>query len=102
MNDDAEITLREIEKRIKAHKALLRAKYKVKELGFFGSYLRGKQKKNSDLDLLVEFSVPVSLFDFISLENHLSQILGLKVDLVMKDSLKPRIKDKVIGEALYV
>jgi len=102
MNGNAEPKLGEIEKRIKAHKALLKARFKVKELGIFGSYLRGKQKKSSDLDLLVEFSVPVSLFDFVSLENYLSQILGVKVDLVMKDSLKTRIRDKVIGEALYV
>ena len=102
MNGNAKPKLGEIEKRIKAQKALLKAKFKVKEIGIFGSYLRGKQKKSSDLDLLVEFSVPVSLFDFVSLENYLSQILGVKVDLVMKDSLKARIRDKIIGEALYV
>jgi len=60
------------------------------------------KKKKSDLDILVEFSEPIGLFKFVELEDFLSQELNLKVDLVMKDALKPRIKDAILKEAIYV
>lgn len=94
--------LEDIERVLKESKPLLAERFKVRRLGIFGSYLRGEQKVNSDLDLLVEFSEPVSLFDFIRLEDFIAGILGVKVDLVMRDALKPRIKEKVIKEAQYV
>ncbi|MBI4303915.1 MAG: nucleotidyltransferase family protein [Chloroflexi bacterium] len=102
MKNTAEDRLQEIEKILKQQKPLLEKTYNVKELAIFGSYLRGKQKEGSDLDLLVGFSEPISLFDFIRLEDYLTEMLGVKVDLVMSDALKPRIKDKVLKEALYV
>ena len=71
-------------------------------MGIFGSYVRGEQKKKSDLDVLVDFVEPISLFRFVELEDFLSQRLGVKVDLVMKDSLKARIKDSILDEAIYV
>lgn len=74
----------------------------METIGIFGSYVRGEQKRKSDLDLLVEFSDPPSLFKFVELEDFLSQKLGIKVDLVMKDALKPRIKDSILNEAVYV
>jgi predicted nucleotidyltransferase len=74
----------------------------VQTIGIFGSYVRGEQKKKSDLDILVEFSEPIGLFKFVELEDFLSQELNLKVDLVMKDALKPRIKDSILKEAIYV
>jgi len=80
----------------------LREKFKVKTIGFFGSYVRGEQKSSSDLDILVDFYEPISLFRFIELEDFLSQRLGVKVDLVMRDALKPRIKDSILNEAIYV
>jgi predicted nucleotidyltransferase len=79
-------------------KPLLREKYGVEELGIFGSYLRGKQRKGSDLDLLVQFSGSVGLLEFIHIENYLSDLLGVKVDLVMKDALKPRIGQRILQE----
>lgn len=91
-----------IENILKENKSLLENKFKVQEIGIFGSYLRGQQKKRSDLDLLVEFSQPVGLFDFIRLKNFLTELLKIKVDLVMKEALKPRLKDKVVKEALYI
>ena len=94
--------LADIKEVLRDQKSLLREKFKVKEIGIFGSYLRGKQRKTSDVDLLVEFIEPVGLFDFLRLEDFLTQKLGVKVDLVIKDALKPRIKQKVIEEALYV
>jgi predicted nucleotidyltransferase len=94
--------LKNIEETIRANKHFLNERFRVKELGIFGSYLRGEQRARSDLDLLVEFDEPVGLFDFIRLENELTKLLGIKVDLVMKESLKPRLKDKILKEAQYI
>ncbi len=80
----------------------LKEKFKVKTIGFFGSYVRGEQKSSSDLDILVDFYEPISLFRYIELENFLSDMLGVKVDLVMRDALKPRIKNSILKEAIYV
>ncbi|MCS6937353.1 MAG: nucleotidyltransferase family protein [Candidatus Bipolaricaulota bacterium] len=80
----------------------LREKYRVKSLGIFGSYVRGDQRKKSDLDILVEFLEPPSLFTLIELENYLSDLLGMKVDLVMKSALKPRIGQHVLREVVMV
>ncbi len=88
--------------KLRENMPVLREKYKVKYLGVFGSYVRGEQKKSSDLDILVEFSKTIDLFKYIELENYLSEKLGVKVDLVMKDTLKPRIKDRILNEAIPV
>jgi uncharacterized protein len=80
----------------------LEKRYKVKSLGVFGSYVRGEQHSKSDLDLLVEFYVPPSLLKFIELEYYLSDLLGLKVDLVMKDTLKPAIGKRILREVIAV
>jgi hypothetical protein len=91
-------TLVEIKKLIAREKSELADKHKVKTIGIFGSYVRNKARKGSDLDLLVEFSEPVTLIDFIRTENYLSSLTGLKVDLVMKDALKPRIGRRILEE----
>lgn len=93
-------TLDEIKKTLNEHKLYFEEKYNVKSIGIFGSYLRGEQSGQSDIDILIEFHKPVDLFEFIKLENYLSEILGVKVDLVMKDTLKPRIKDRILKEAV--
>jgi predicted nucleotidyltransferase len=62
---------------------ILQTKYQVRYLGIFGSYVQGTSRKNSDLDVLVDFSQAPSLFEFIQLENDLSAIIGVKVDLAM-------------------
>ncbi len=80
----------------------LAEQYNVATLEVFGSYVRHEQRKNSDLDLLVTFSKPPSLFKFVRLENQLSDILGVKVDLVMKDSLKPAIGKNILREAILI
>jgi len=97
-------TLEEIKNILSKHKGELREKYKVKEIGIFGSFIRGEQKKNSDVDVLVEFekSASLSLLDFIRLENYLSDVLGIKVDLVEKHTLKPRIGKHVLEEVVTV
>lgn len=80
----------------------LAKKYHVTSLEVFGSYVRHQQRKNSDLDILITFSHPPSLFKFVRLENELSDALGVKVDLVMKDSLKPHIGQRILREAIPV
>jgi predicted nucleotidyltransferase len=80
----------------------LRERYGVRSLGIFGSYVRGEQGKRSDLDILVEFDRVPTLFEFVRLERHLSQQLGVKVDLVMKSALKPTIGRYILEEVVPV
>jgi len=82
--------------------SLLREKYHVKKIGIFGSFVRGEQKKGSDLDILVEFETPIGFFDFVRLENLLSRTLHKKVDLVSKRAVKPAIKKEIFKEVQYV
>jgi uncharacterized protein len=91
-----------IKRMLSKHKAELQQRYKVKTLGVFGSYVRGEQKKCSDVDVLVEFEEPVGLFEFMSLENYLSDLLGVKVDLVSKNALKPHIGERILEEVIMV
>lgn len=97
-------TFEELKTTLSAHKQELSEKYAVREIGIFGSYVRGEQKKKSDVDVLVEFeeSADLSLLDFIGLENYLSDVLGVKVDLVEKHALKPRIGKHVLEEVVNV
>jgi len=92
----------DIRKKLSVRKHDLAQGFKVNKLGIFGSYVRGEQTTESDLDLLVEFSEPVSLIEFVHLENYLSDILGVKVDLVMKTALKPRIGKHIMEEVVQV
>ncbi len=97
-------TFEQIKSTLAEHKEELRQKYKIKEIGIFGSYVRGEQKKQSDLDILVEFeeTADLSLLDFIGIENYLGDILGIKVDLVEKHTLKPRIGKHVLEEVVPI
>ncbi len=88
--------------KLRENKPFLEEKYKVKKLGVFGSYVRGEQKKSSDLDILVEFAEPVGLFEFMELEEFLEKKMGIKIDLVSKKALKPRIGKHILEEVQYV
>jgi hypothetical protein len=81
---------------------VLSIRYKVQELGVFGSYVRQEQRTDSDLDILVTFVEAPSLLKYIELENYLSDVLGIKVDLVMKDALKPAIGKHILEEVVRV
>ena len=94
--------LEEIKNKIRESMPIIRDKYKVKTIGVFGSYIRSEQGGDSDIDILVEFYETIDLFTFIELEDFLSETLGVKVDLVMKDTLKPRIRDNILREAVTV
>jgi len=81
---------------------MLMERYNVEKLEVFGSYVRVEQRKNSDFDILVTFRETPGLLAYIALENTLSDLLGVKVDLVMKDSLKPAIGKNILREAVPV
>jgi len=92
----------EIRKKLNNQLPFLKDKYHVKKVGIFGSFARGEQSKGSDIDILVEFDSPIGFFDFIRLENFLSDTLQTKVDLVSKKALKPTIKKSILKEVNYV
>jgi hypothetical protein len=80
----------------------LKEEYNVSYIGIFGSYVRGEHTLKSDLDVLVEFSRNPTIFRFVHLENHLSESLGIKVDLVMKSALKTSIEGHILHEVEVV
>lgn len=94
--------LEEIRRILRVHLPELCQRYGVKSLGLFGSYVRGEEGPRSDLDILVEFERAPTFFQFIELEDKLSQLLGIKVDLVMKSALKPRIGERILAEVIPV
>jgi predicted nucleotidyltransferase len=97
------MNVQEIQHKIAKLLPELREKYGVREVWLFGSVVRGDARKESDLDILVEFDNPhLSLLEFIGLEIYLSEILGVEVDLVEKNTLKPAIGKRVIEEAIPV
>jgi uncharacterized protein len=95
-------TLEEIKQWFVLNKSMLQERYQVRELGIFGSYIRQEQTETSDVDVLVEFSETPSLLKFVNLENYLSDNLGIKVDLVHKSGLKPRIGERILTEVVYL
>ncbi len=94
--------LNEIKNILSHHKDEIEQKYEVKEIGIFGSYVRGEEIEASDLDILVELGKAIGLIKFIEIEEYLSELLGVKVDLVMKGALKPRIGKRILREVVYV
>ena len=80
----------------------LREQYGVASLAVFGSYARDEQTPASDLDVLVEFEAPVSLYRQVELQDLLSQRTGVKVDLVPRRVLRPHVGDRVVREAVPV
>ena len=96
--------LEEIREILARHREELKERFRVKEIGIFGSYVRGEEKEGSDLDVLVEFEedAKLSLLDVVGLEIALSDLLGVKVDLVEKKNLKPHIGERILKEVIYV
>lgn len=74
----------------------------VSKIGIFGSYSRGEERVNSDIDILVEFNKPINLFEFSRLRVFLSNQLGINVDLVTPGALKPMIKESVLSSVSYI
>jgi len=97
-------TLEELKIELELLKPVLKEKFQVETIGIFGSYSQGQQGAKSDVDILVAFRKPndVDLLDFIALKQYLSRKLKIKVDLVERDALKVRIKDRILQETIYI
>jgi uncharacterized protein len=95
-------SLEEIKEILKAHKEEVSQKYKVSEIGVFGSFVRGDQRKRSDIDILVEYDEIPDLFEFINLERYLQRLLRKKVDLVRKEAIRSELQDKILKEVVYI
>ena len=95
-------SLEDIRSILREHMDELRARYGVRSIEIFGSYVRGEQREDSDLDLLVEFEEPVGLLRISMLQVYLSDLLGIKVDVIPKDSLRRELWDSVSREAVRV
>jgi len=93
-------SINEIKEIIDKNRDYLCSHYRVKSISVFGSYAKRTQTDQSDLDLLVEFTKPVSLLKLIALENYLSDLMGLKVDLVPKVNLRKELEKTIVNEAL--
>lgn len=94
-------TVDEIKAILLTHKSILEGKFKVSNIGIFGSFIKGKENDKSDIDILVEFYEPIG-WEFVNLQQYLEDILELKVDLVTKNSLKKIIRDNVLKEVEFV
>ncbi|OHB90864.1 MAG: nucleotidyltransferase [Planctomycetes bacterium RIFCSPHIGHO2_12_FULL_52_36] len=96
-------SLEEVKDILARNKGALRERFKVKELGLFGSFVKGRQRKRSDIDILVVFEEGYKTFDnYMDLKFFLEGILDAKVDLVLKNTLREEIKEHVLSEAIYV
>jgi predicted nucleotidyltransferase len=97
-------TLVEIKQILHQQKPYLAQRYGVVEIGIFGSYVRGEQRLNSDLDVLIELEDPprLSLLDLVNLENYLSDLLDIKVQTAVKESLKPRLRPYIMQEVVML
>lgn len=92
----------DLQKQLQELKPALARKYHVTTMKTFGSIARDEQSETSDLDLLVSFDGPVSLFDVVRLEQELESQLGIEVDVVTEGSLKPRISERVADDLVGV
>jgi predicted nucleotidyltransferase len=97
-------TLAEIRQILQDEKAYLANEYGVHIIGVFGSYVREEQRPDSDLDILIELEQPprIDLFDLVNIEYYLSDLLGLKVDIAIKENLRKRIGRRILSEVIPI
>lgn len=91
----------EIIQLLQLNKRELVRKYNLKSLALFGSFIREEATEESDIDILVEFEKPIGL-DFVLLADELEEILGVKVDLVTPNSIKPKMFEYIKRDLVYV
>lgn len=94
-------TLNDIKNILKSNKQRLTDKYGLSFMAIFGSYGRGQQTENSDVDILVDFKRPIGI-EFIDLANELEKLLKIKVDLVSKNGVKPQYLKHIEQDLNYV
>ena len=95
------LTINEIKSKLEQNKDNYHKKYGVKSIGIFGSFSRSDQSGASDIDILVEFDRPIGLA-FVDLAEEIEQLLKIKVDLVSKRAIKPRMLKSIEQELIYV
>lgn len=95
------IELKKIESILREQKEYLKNQFYVEKIGVFGSYSRGEETPESDIDIYVEFNGPVG-WKFSLLKDFLEKILDKKVDLATKNALRPQMKDTILHEVIYV
>lgn len=95
-------SIEEVKEILKEHKEEVSRKYKVSEIGIFGSFVRGEQRRRSDIDILVKYNEIPDLFEFINLERYLQRLLRKKVDLVRKEAIRPELKNRILKEVVYI
>ena len=97
-------TLEEIKKTLAAQKDYLATQYGVTILGVFGSYVRDEQRLDSDIDILIDLERPprISLIGLVEVEDYLSDLLEVKVDLAIKSNLRRRIGERILREVVPV
>jgi len=97
-------TFEEIKNILQTHKPFLAQNYGIKEIGMFGSYVRNEQRPDSDLDILIELESPsrIGLMGLANLENYLSELFDMKIDISIKKNLKRRIGEKILNEVVSV
>jgi len=95
--------INEIKSILEIHKPIIQEKFRIKEIGIFGSFVRNEETTKSDIDILVDFERDGKTFDnYMNLKYFLEDLLGLEVDLIMKGALKEELKDIILSEILYV
>jgi len=97
-------SVEEVKAILKEHKAEVMQKYQVREIGIFGSFVRGEQKRRSDIDILVEFAprnIP-GLITLCEMERYLQRLLRKKVDVVIKSGIRPELKKVILKEVVYI
>ena len=95
-------TFKEIKNILVQHKGELERRFGVTAMGVFGSYVRNEQHSGSDVDILVDLEKPIGLFKFAELEDCISDLLGVKVDLVTRKALKPLIGKHILEELVEI
>jgi predicted nucleotidyltransferase len=96
------MTRQQVMDRLRTEAARLRMEFGVKSLLLFGSVARGEATEESDIDLLAEFDRPIGLFHLVRTQQFLESLLGQPVDLVTEGGLKPRVRQRVLREAVHV
>ena len=97
-------TLTEIKQILEAQKSYLATEYGVTEIGVFGSYVRGEQRRDSDVDILIELERPprISLIGLVELEDYLSGVIEANVDVAIKKNLRKRIGERILSEVVPI
>ena len=92
----------EIISKLRLEKKNLYDKYRVTRLGVFGSFVRGEETPDSDIDILVEYAEVPGMIEFLKTEEYLETILNRKIDLVRENAIRPELKGIIMSEVIMI